>query len=164
MTSNDLPTPYHARASSTYTTFSAFKAFDGGVGVVQYWQSDATKTGWIGLDMGSGNAYIIGSYAIQNNSIPEPARMPKDWTLQGSNNTTDFTDGDWNILDTVTNESSWGNAEIRTYTCDVATTAYRFFKVVVTANNGGVVLMIGELYMYEAPTAGHYPIPYTVHP
>lgn len=149
MTASNAPSPYVASASSEFDAgHAAWGAFDGGVGINQYWITAATNTGWLKLDMGSGNAYKIGTYALQNNSIPEPNRMPKDWTLQGSNDDSSYT-----VIDTVTGETAWGNAEIRTYTCDDVSTAYRYFKLNVTANNTDTYLIMGEMYLYDAPAS-----------
>jgi hypothetical protein len=54
----------------------------------------------------------------------------------------------WDTLDTVSSETGWSDGEIRTYTCDVATTAYCMFRLNVTAiQTGGDLLLIGELYL-----------------
>lgn len=90
---------------------------------------------------------LAGSYAIKasNPGTFYPDRGPHDWTLQGSNDK-----GTWTTLDTVTGEASWTAAETRTYTCDTVTTAYQFFRLNITANNGDATYTeIGELYMYE---------------
>jgi hypothetical protein len=141
MTSNTAPSPYVTAGSTEY--FPAWQAFNGTLN--NYWLTNASASGTLSIDMGSGNTYIIGTYGIQANSIPEPNRMPKDWTLEGSNN-----GSDWDTLDTVTGATSWGNGEKRDYTCDVATTAYRYFRLNITANNGDTYLQVGELYLYEA--------------
>ena len=156
MTANDAPEPFVALASTEYSgSFSAYKAFDGLLGTQQYWVSSA-NTGWLQIDLGSGNEVIIGTYALQANSIPEPTRMPKDWTLLGSNNGTDF-----DTLDTVSGETAWGDEEKRTYTCDVVTTAYRYFRLNVTLNNGHAYVQMGELFLYEGVPGGFiaYPRP-----
>ena len=150
MVANNDPAPYVASASSEFSVnFEAHKAFDGGLGANSYWIATAT-TGWLKIDMGEGNSYTIESYALQNNTIPEPLRMPKNWTLQGSNN-----DSDWDTLDTVVGETAWGNGEKRTYDCDVSTTAYRYFKLDVTLNNGDAsYLIVGEMFLFKELAAG----------
>lgn len=155
MTSNTAPAPYTVTASTEWAGgANVFKAFDGGVGADQYWLTAGIATGWLKLDMGS--IYILwklDNYSIRANTIPEPNRMPKDWTMQGSNDNVN-----WDILDTVTNETSWGNGETRNFTCDIRNDYYRYFKLNVTANNGDGYLQIGELYLY----GDNSNIPYTL--
>lgn len=149
MTSNNAPVPFVASASTEYGMgLDAFDAFEGNVGIGQYWLTSAgNPTGWLKIDMGSGNTFVIHQYEIQVNSVPEPNRAPKDWTLQGSNN-----DSDWTTIDTVAGETAWGNAEKRLFSCDDVSTAYRYFKVVVTANNGDAnYLQIAELFLWGCP-------------
>jgi hypothetical protein len=70
--------------------------------------------------------------------------MARDWTLQGSNDNID-----WDVLDTVTGETNWGDLEKREFDCDVVTTAYRYFKINITANNGNAfAVSISEIYLY----------------
>jgi hypothetical protein len=88
---------------------------------------------------------------VQVNSIPETGRAPKSWTLQGSHNGTDF-----DTLHTVVNTPEFTNGEKRDFTCTVATTAYRYFRLNVTANNGDAsYLQIGELYLYTPSVFTH---------
>lgn len=131
--------------SSVYAGNTAAKMFDGLLAAGQYWltASGAVLPQWASWDYGSNAVGIVGQYEMQCNSIPEPLRMPKDWTLQGSANNVD-----WDIIDTVTGETAWAGSEKRLYTCDVITTQYRYYRVVVTANNGDAYTQIGELYLY----------------
>jgi len=151
MTANDTPPPYVISASSYVSICYPWKAFDGvWDGYAESWESDGAPPDWIKIDMGAGNTYKIESYAIQCPSgIAAVDRMPKDFTLQGSNN-----DSDWDVLDTVTGETGWSSPEKRTFTCDVCTTAYRYFKINVTANNGGDYVLIGEIDLYAEVSAG----------
>lgn len=145
MTGNSTPSPYVASASTEYNgQFLAFKAFDGLLSTLQYWLGSGAGNDWLQLDFGAGNAKMLQSYAIQVNTVPEPNRAPKNWTLQGSNN-----GSTWTVVDTVTNATAWGSGEKRTYQCDVITTAYRYFRLVITANNGDAsYTQVGELYLY----------------
>jgi hypothetical protein len=133
--------PYFASASSEFSgTFAAYKAFDGGVGAGQYWVAN-TSTGWLRLHVAP--RLILNSYEVRVNSVPEATRAPKDWTMEGSN------DGSsWTTLDTVTNQTAWGSGETRAFTCDVATTAYHYFRLNITANNGDGLVQVAELYLY----------------
>ena len=117
MTTNSLPTPYVASASSYYA-HHPYKAFDGDPAT--YWEADnAWQYGWLKIDFGSGNSWNALQYDIQARN-PAFGSAPKDWTFEGSND-----NSNWDILDTVTGESAFSNGEIRTYTCDTTGTHYR---------------------------------------
>ena len=141
MTGASTPTPFVVSASSQYTSLEAYKAFDGAFGTGSYWITNGIPTGWLKIDLGS--AFLLRTYKVKVNTVPEPNRAPKDWTLEGSN------DGStWNVLSTVTNQTAWGNGEARTFTCSVTTTSYRYFRLNVSANNGDSYLQTAELYLY----------------
>ena len=141
MTTDSAPSPFVASASPEYASYLAWNAFSG---TTSYALINATSGYWQ-IDLGSGNTYIISSYEIRVNTIPEPNRAPKDWTLQGSNN-----GSTWTTIDTVTNETSWGNGEKRRFVCDTITTAYRYFRLAVTANNGDASFTkLEELFLYS---------------
>src|SRR5258708_16808841 len=84
----------------------------------QYWLGAGSGPDWLQLDLGAGTTKILGVYDIEVNVIPEPNRAPKTWTMQGSNNGTT-----WTTVDTQTNETSWVNGQVRSYTCATQTTA-----------------------------------------
>jgi hypothetical protein len=144
MVSDSSPSPYIISASTEYHgTAGGYRAFDGGVGTSQYWIATETTTAWLKIDLSS-NSDIVNYYALSSNTIPEPLRMPREWTFQGSNN-----DSDWYVLDTVTEQTSWGSGETRYYNCDDVSTAYRYYKIVITLNNGDPsYTVIGEMYLY----------------
>jgi hypothetical protein len=132
--------------SSHVVTFDAWKCADGGLSTDQYWVADAT-TGWAKVDLGSGNQAYVVSVDIVVNTIPEPNRAPKNFTIQGSNN-----DSDWDTLATVTNETSWGSGESRNFPLDDGGW-YRYFKIDITLNNGdSSYVSIGEFYFWGDTT------------
>jgi len=68
--------------------------------------------------------------------VDHPDEAPKDWTFQGSN------DGvNWDILDTVTGETDWNSTIVRIFEIDNKT-AYKSYRIVITANNGSTDLSI----------------------
>lgn len=143
MTGNSTPSPFVVSASSIFSgTFDAFKAFDGTSG---YWVGTGSGVDWLEIDTGSGNTHLLNNYSIQVNTIPEPNRAPKNWTMEGSN------DGSsWATLDTRTNETSWGSGEVRNYHCTGVTTAYRYFRLNVSANNGDATFtQVASLFLLE---------------
>jgi hypothetical protein len=91
------------------------------------------------------NKYIING----SNYGSELDASPRTWTFQGSTDTTDGTDGNWDTLDTRTNETGWSTAEARTYTF-TNSTAYKAYKLVVTATNGDATLFLSGLKIIEA--------------
>lgn len=136
--------------SSYYSTNTASKMFDGLLSVGEYWLTDTGQTfpHWASWGYADVLASPVFAYSLQPNSIPENSRMVNDWTFEGSNDNLT-----WDILDTVTNQTGWIHPETRTYECDVATTSYRYYRIVVTANNGDAYTQIGELVLYLTATA-----------
>ena len=137
-----------AAASSTLTSYDAWKAFARASITDQTYRwvsASGQLTGWLRFDFGAGNSKVIQSYSMMgdNNSSYVATRSPKSWTFQGSN------DGSsWTTLDTQTNVAVWALSEIRQYSTS-NTTAYRYYRVNVTANYGASdYVVIGLLKMY----------------
>lgn len=128
MTNNTSPAPFVASSSGNFPTYNPYFCWSGS-SANQFWIGSGA-TGWIQIDLGSALA-IAATCSIQVNDIPEPNRAPRNWTLQGSNNGTDFT-----VIDTVTGQTAWSSAQIRTFTVDTQSTAYRYYRVNITLNNG----------------------------
>lgn len=97
---------------------------------------------WIQIDFGVGNGKKVTSYAITGDlRVPYVTNSPKAWTLQGSND-----NSNWTTLDTVANQTAWSAAERRVFT--VATPGYyRYYKLVVSDNNGSEWTAVGEIEM-----------------
>jgi hypothetical protein len=100
-------------------------------------------TGWLQYDFGENNAQIIKRYTL---SCPDTlyTRDPKDWTFQGSQDGTN-----WTTLDTRSGQSFQFIFQQKVY--DIPnTTAYRYYRINVTANNGDPTLLhIGELGLWS---------------
>lgn len=143
LTTNTSHSPFVVSASSSYGTYLPWHAFEGSyLHASAPWICNAT-TGWIKLDIGLGNSKILTAYDVCFNDATYADRAPKNWTMQGSND-----NSTWDTLDTVTNQTAWGDAEKRSFICDVQTTAYRYFQLVISANNGNAsYVMVGELYL-----------------
>jgi len=144
MTSNTAPSG-KASASTQYSAEAAFKAFDNDT--TNRWIAAAVATGWLQYLLDSSK--VINKYTISSapSSYSEADRAPKDWTLEASN-TGAFT-GEEVVLDTVVGETSWGDAEKRTFTFSNAN-AYLYYRVDVTLNNGSSYLSIQEFELIEA--------------
>lgn len=137
-------------ASSFFSGLDPYHAFDGFVaGTGVYWIGTGGGVDWLQLDCGYQRSALVTSYAIQVNSIPEPLRAPKNFTLQGSN------DGSaWTVLDTQTNQTGWTSNETRTFTVSGVSTYYRFIRLNITANNGDATYtQVAELYLYGPAAA-----------
>jgi len=156
MTSNNSLSPIIASASSYYSSsvWDAYHCFDnvwidhtnGG----SYWASNNVQTGWVKLDLGSGNeqtAKYVGLRCYRGSDGPE--RMPKDFTIQGSND-----DNSWDTLYTITNQTTWTMGEIKYYTLS-QTGSYRYYKIDVTANNGNAYLAIAEIFYFTDRDSDH---------
>jgi len=140
-TGSSVTTGGTVTASSTVspTGEDRAKAFDG---------SSSTKwlisssTGWIQYQFASGVSHAVTSYAITS-ANDYPTRDPKNWTLQGSNDGTS-----WTTLDTRTSETFASRFQTKTYTFS-NTTSYKYYRLNVTANNGGAELQIAEIGLFD---------------
>jgi hypothetical protein len=102
-------------------------AFDGNPG--SKWHCWNSPTGWIQYDFGSGNAQVIKRYTINSADVPD--RNPKSWNFLGSQ------DGStWTTLDSQSDQSFAVQMAQNTYNIG-NTTAYRYYRLDITANNGG---------------------------
>jgi hypothetical protein len=120
---------------------NAANAFDQDNGSL--WFHGGGTTGWLRYDFGAGSEQVVKRYTV--NSAPLiPERDPKDWQFQGSN------DGStWTTLDTQTNQAFTYRMQRNTY--DIGnTTAYRYYRFNVTANNGHLdILHIGDIGLWN---------------
>ena len=144
MTANNAPAPFVASASSEYSgDFAAWKAFQGGLGTNAYWIGTGNGVDWLKLYIYSPKTLY--SYTLYANTTPEATRMPKNFTMEGS-----IDNSNWVVLDTRTNETAWGSGEGRNYVCQTPSLiAFTYYKLDVTANNGDTYTQVGELYLYN---------------
>ncbi len=108
-------------------------AFDGDI--YTKWL-DRTITSWIQIKYSSATVYDQYSITSAND---EPARDPINWTLQGSNDGTV-----WTILDTQVNQSWPSRFQTKNYIFSNSI-AYMYYKVDITANNGGLYIQLAEI-------------------
>jgi len=94
-------------------------------------------TAWI--EFAYGVATIKNMYSLT--SAPDgPSRDFKTWTVEGSNNGTS-----WTVLDTRTNQPAWA---LRSTTLDfyfTNTTAYSYYRINVSANQGDGYIQLAEI-------------------
>lgn len=144
MTSNTAPSGYIASASSEYSaTYAAWKAFTNSDD--DYWSTSTGNTaGTLSIQFPASK--IVNVYNI----LPYSSLLtyaPNSWTFQGSNNGTD-----WTTLDTQSGVSTWSAATIKRFVFN-NTTAYTYYRLNITANNGAALLCIQEL---ELCATGQY--------
>lgn len=109
------------------------------------WQTSAGTTGIIGYQFTSGK--IARGYSITGMSAGLENRSPKDWTFQGSNDGSTYT-----TLDTQTGVTGWSALQKRSYTF-ANTTSYSYYRLNVTANDGGVLLGVYEVEIFVGVAA-----------
>lgn len=122
---------------------AADQAFNGNSGS-KWHNGNATNrspTDWLRYDFGAGNAQTVKRYTVISADVAN--RDPKTWTFQGSN------DGSsWTTLDTQSNQAFVNRNHANTYNLG-NTTAYRYYQINVTANNGASTLAIAELGLWS---------------
>lgn len=90
---------------------------------------------WMQQEFTSGQ--IVNRYALTSGN-DAPDRDPKDWVLSGSNDETT-----WEVLDSQTNQSFDERKQTVNYDFK-SDTAYKYYRLAITANNGGTIFQIGE--------------------
>jgi hypothetical protein len=127
--------------SVSHDNYPPNRAFDdrGDVGDGRWLaRQDQLPNVWIKYDMGVGKK--VTEYTVQNQNNTHTPRSPKNWTLQGSND-----NSNWTTIDTVTNQTGWSQWQVRTFAVD-SPNNYRWYKLVFSAANGtDTWLGIGEI-------------------
>jgi hypothetical protein len=127
MSSNNSPAPFVASGNGlafgpTYDYFQAFDRAD------TYWIGPSGVNALLQLDMGASNAPRVTRYTIK--AATDPANTPTAFTIQGSNNGTD-----WTTVDTRSG-LAWAGTETKSF--DVASPgAYRYYRLNTSALQGG---------------------------
>ncbi|MBN1126011.1 MAG: discoidin domain-containing protein [Sedimentisphaerales bacterium] len=123
----------------------AFRGFDG--------QKDTKwlaffNTAWLQVTFPDKKTYVVTSYAITSGNDAD-GRDPDNWTLQGSNDGTN-----WDILDTKTSSAGSWTARNQTVAFDLSsnTTAYRMYKLDITkARDPSLnILQLSEVELFAA--------------
>ncbi|MGV9979999.1 hypothetical protein ACWDUH_20210 [Micromonospora wenchangensis] len=100
--------------------------------------------GWIQFE--ATTAAVVTSYAVTS-ANDWPDRNPRNWVFEAST-----TGGSWTPLDTQSNQTFVTGFHRNTYSFS-NTTAYRYYRLRVTATNGSVNMQIGEWQIYGTTTA-----------
>jgi alpha-L-fucosidase len=125
-----------ATASLAYDVQTAAVAFDGKRG--SKWFTATAPTGWLQYRFANGAAWAVSRYRITSAGDVQE-RDPKDWQLQGS-----WDGAAWVTLDTRTNQDFASRLETHIYDC-ANTTAYPYYRLLITANHGAPGLQLDEL-------------------
>ncbi len=145
MTANNAPSPFVA-AASTVSTRDAWTAFDRSYVTTGGWISaNNNATGWLSMDFGSGSSVVIDGYAIYGFNVQ--AQNPRNWSLQGSNNNTSWTD-----LHIVSGAAAIPASGLYSVASIGNSTGYRYYRVNITLNGGSTNVNIVELELYEPGT------------
>ncbi|MHC2992447.1 hypothetical protein OB13_12925 [Pontibacter sp. HJ8] len=101
---------------------------------------------WLQLKLDASAVVVIYTLTSAND---DPNRDPKDWTLEGSKNGTD-----WTTLDTRTGEMFSERFQTKTYNIENAT-AYTYYRLNISAIKDGSTFQLGEWRLYQgaAPSA-----------
>ncbi len=142
MTSNSTPSPYAASATNEVGG-AAWLAFNRVIS--DFWGTSSAASGVATLtfDFSAADARIIKAYSIYGTS--DGNRNPRVWTFDGSN------DGStWTTLDSVTLGTGIGSNAVYNSSILSNTTAYRYYRLNITATNSMVWVQLAELALWEA--------------
>ena len=145
MTSNSAPSGYVASASSELVgdAYYAWKAADGVLSAgYSTWTTSpvGVTTGWWQIQFPV--AKVVKCYSLQTQDLAGyENRGPRDFTFLGSDNGTE-----WTTLDSQSGITFF-RSTANTFLIN-NNIAYKYYRLNVTANNGGNILAIGELRMF----------------
>lgn len=150
MTSNTTPLGTVAASSQFDATRQPYMSFDDvSDGTSRWITANGSVTGNISYDFGSGVTKIITNYSMMGAGPGEDVtRSPKTWTFEGSNN-----GSTWTTLDTQTTVPAWTQTEKRFYAINNST-AYRYYRINVSANQGNASLLAIEQLEFMTNTLG----------
>ena len=129
-----------ATDSAHSTGGEAVNTFDGNA-ASKWFNNNVAPTGWIQYDFGANNAQVVKRYTVSSaNDVP--ARDPKDWSFLGSQ------DGaTWTTLDSKSGQTFANRYQQNVYPIG-NTTAYRYYRLNITANSGEVGVQLSELGLW----------------
>lgn len=140
MTSNTSPSGIASANSSWSSAYEAWKAFDNTTDNYSEWHTLNGSTGWLAYEFPQPKA--IGRYTIEPNHFNDVSYAPRNWTFEG------WTGSAWVVLDTRSAVTGWAWYQKKTF--DIPnTTAYKKYRLNVSANGGAAWLSLGEMEMME---------------
>ncbi len=140
MTAPTTPAGYTASASTEFdTTYVAWKAFDGAFADSSWNSSAAGLPQWLQLQFPS--AVYVASYKITSRPAGGETYAPGSFTLQGSNDGTN-----WTVVDTRTGQV-FAVSETKTYTVAIPQ-PFVYWRLNITATPNGTYAGLTELELY----------------
>ena len=116
------------------------KAFDLNVNS-KWFAGDNAATGWLAYQFSGTTSHVVHAYSVTSaNDVPQ--RDPSAWQLQGSSN-----GASWVIVDQRSAQVFASRHQTNSYTCSNQT-AYRWYRLLITANGGATSLQLAELVLY----------------
>lgn len=94
---------------------------------------------WVQLELTEARGVDLYSITSGNDA---PSRDAKNWTLEGSNDGTN-----WETLDTRTDQSWTERNQIKEFSVNNEV-AYKFYRLLITANNGSNLIQISEWRLF----------------
>ncbi|MGG1650399.1 DUF1565 domain-containing protein [Paenibacillus sp. NRS-1775] len=92
---------------------------------------------------------IIAKYVVRNGTLNSYNRLPKNWTFEGSNDSTSGIDGTWEVLDRQSKQI-WNTPSTDKVFEIENIKAFTTYRLNWTANNGATdYTSVGELKMFE---------------
>lgn len=156
-TDTDVCTGGVASASSYYGVgYEADKAFDNNFTATK-WATPAgysyAAPSWIKYDLGAGNEKTVVSYTITSGD-DAPTRDPMNWTFEGSNDNVN-----WTVLDTQIGQSWSSRLQTKVYGPFINLTAYRYYRLNISANHGSTLTQITEVeFCQDTPALDDYQV------
>ena len=143
MSTNTTPSGEAASSSEFSSNYTSFYAFDHQAGMSGVWNSwvsqNGTPNGWLSYHFAS--AQVVSAYSIRARySTDGASNAPNAWTLEGSNN-----GSTWSALDAKSGQT-FSIGQERTFTF-ANSTAYTYYRINITANNGAAYVGIDELQL-----------------
>jgi PKD repeat protein len=149
MTSNSAPAGNTSLASSEANSISypAWKAFDHITSADNGWVSNDANPAWIQIH--TSRSHVVEKYSVvifYYTGYPSDTinRAPRNFTLQGSNDNSTWTNLD--IQTGITWTGSLGETKSYEFTNAVS---YAYYRLDISAINGGAATSISELMLYE---------------
>ncbi|MWV44768.1 hypothetical protein GRF59_14200 [Paenibacillus sp. HJL G12] len=143
----DIYLDFDKSASCTVTASSDNPAYGEGIGKLtdgsvdsKWYSGDGKPPFWVQWEYGT--AKVVNGYSMTSaNDVPN--RDPRNWTLKGSNDGTQ-----WTVLDTRTNEEFDSRKMKKSYSFS-NTAAYKFYKFDLESK-GGTQIQLSEMQLFGA--------------
>lgn len=148
--SDDTPAMASASAENAPSE-GVIQAFDGDPNT-KWFNGGAGGTGWLQYQFGGGLAPVLSRYALTSGN-DVPARDPKNWQFQASN------DGQtWTTLNERENQTFESRLQTKTYSFFNGQ-PYRFYRLNILTNGGDAGLQLSEWAIGEATGVPSSPNP-----